>query len=126
MTHPLQYMIDGLSAQWQKDRAKTQMTLGKLIAALEAIPGESPVANLRAAHSYRGYYSDLAFELAAGTRPAGELLAECREAMGAVFQGYKGGDFPMHANTPVWVSEYGCCGERMMSIIPCVAEKEEP
>jgi len=37
--------------------------------------------------------------------------------MGKVFQGYKGGDYVMGALTPVWVAEYGCYGERIMSII---------
>lgn len=109
-------MIDGMSAQWQRERAETQMTLGKLIAALEAMPEGAEVANLRDAHSYRGYYSDLAFELSDDTRPAVELLSECRAAMGQVFCGYKGGDFVMGALTPMWVAHYGCTGKKLMAL----------
>ena len=112
----IQALIDGMTAQWQRERAETQMTLGKLIAALEAMPEGAEVANLNSAHSYRGYYSDLAFELDDGTRPAADLLTECKAAMGQVFSGYKGGDFVMGVLTPVWVAEYGCCGPKLMAL----------
>lgn len=112
----MQALIDGLSAQWQRERAETQMTLGKMIAALEAMPKGAELANLNSAHSYRGYYSDLAFERDEGTRPAADLLAECKAAMGQVFCGYKGGDFVMGALTPVWLASYGCCGQKLMAL----------
>lgn len=112
----LQALVDGMSAQWQRERAETQMTLGKLIEALEAMAPADMVANLNAAHSYRGYYSDLAFERGEGMREAGALLEECRAAMGRVFEGYKGGDFVMGERTPVWVAEYGCCGDKLMAL----------
>lgn len=112
----LKAIMDGWSADMQRQRAKTQMTLGKLIAALEAMPGNAEVANLRRAHSYRGYYDDLAFERDAGTRPAVDLLTECRAAMGRLFCGYKGGDFLMGEWTPVWIAEYGCSGLKLMSL----------
>ena len=112
----LQSLVDGMSAQWQRERAETQMTLGKLISVLEAMPEGAEVANLNSAHSYRGYYSDLAFEQDEGTRPAADLLAECKAAMGNVFCGYKGGDFVMGALTPVWVASFGCCGPKLMAL----------
>ena len=112
----LQALVDGMSEQWKRERAETQVTLGKLIAALETMPQDAQVANLRNAHSYRGYYSDLAFERAVGMRDAAELLAECRNAMGRVFQGYKGGDYVMGETTPMWVAAYGCCGEKLMAL----------
>lgn len=112
----IQAMLNGMSAQWQRERAETQMTLGKLIAALEAMPEGAEVANINNAHSYRGYYSDLAFERDEGTRPAAALLAECKAAMGKVFCGYKGGDFVMGELTPVWVSSYGSCGPKLMAL----------
>ena len=112
----IQALIDGMSAQWQRERAETQMTLGKLIAALEAMPEGADVANLNGAHSYRGYYSDLAFEKSDGTRPAAELLAECKAAMGKVFYGYKGGDYLMGELTPVWLASRGCSGHKLMAL----------
>lgn len=114
----LQAMINGMSAQLQRERAETQLTLGKLIAALEAMLEGADVANLHSADSYRGYYSDLYFERGEGTRPAAELLADCKAAMGQVFEGYKGGDFVMGALTPLWIATYGCCGEKLMAVHP--------
>lgn len=72
----IQAMVDGMTVRWQRERAETQMTLGKMIATLEAMPEGTEVANLNSAHSYRGYYSDLAFERGEGTRPVADLLAE--------------------------------------------------
>jgi hypothetical protein len=112
----MQALIDELSAQWQRERAETQMTLGELISELEAMPEGTQVANLFAPDSYRGYYSDLAFDLGEGTRQAADLLAECKDAMGQVFTGYKGGDFVMGALTPLWVASYGCCGKKLMAV----------
>lgn len=117
----IQAMFDAWSADWQRQRAETQMTLGELIEALEAMPTDAEVVNLCDPHSYRGYYDDLAFERGEGTRPAAELLRECRIANGSTFTGYKGGEFRMGEQTPVWVAAYGCCGERLMAIGPSAA-----
>ena len=96
--------------------ASVQMTLGDLIAALEAMDPLSMVANLGNAHSYRGYYRDLAFERIEAVREAGDLLEECLSAMGQVFHGYKGGNYKMDAQTPVWVADYGYSGYRLVGI----------
>ncbi|MBW8077273.1 MAG: hypothetical protein GJU76_04175 [Gallionella sp.] len=105
--NPLQAAVDAMSAKWQRERAATQMTLGKLIAALEAIPPDAQVTSLGHPHSYRGYYSDLAFEPQGAPIRADEFLAICKQCMGRIFEGYKGGDFVMGENTPVWIAEYG-------------------
>ena len=112
----LQAIVDGMSAQWQHERAETQMTLGKMIGFLESLPVGARVANLCKAHSYRGYYCDLAFEVGDGDRLATDLLADCKAAMGKVFLGYKGGDFVMGELTPVWVASYGSCGVKLMAL----------
>lgn len=112
----LQALIDGMNAQWQRERAETQLTLGALISALENMPDDAQVANLRNPDSYRGYYSDLYFERHDGTRPAAELLAECKAAMGQVFTGYKGGEYVMGELTPLWVASYGYCGLKLMAV----------
>ncbi len=91
-----------------------QIALGHLIAKLEAcdqskdvefdfcgfIPGDLD--------SYRGYYEQIALEYDnSGTVTVGELLKKCRDAIGATFTGYKGGEYTMRASTPVWVANYG-------------------
>ena len=114
-----QILVDGMAAQAMRERQESgQMTLGRMIDVLAGMDEKRPVSNLFGAHSYRGYYTDLAFELAPGTRQAGELLAECRSVMGKALTGYKGGEFVMGENTPVWVADYGCCGEKLMAINP--------
>lgn len=80
------------------------------------MPADAKVANLCDPDSYRGYYSDLYFERHDGTRLVAELLAECKDAMGQVFTGYKGGDFLMGALTPLWVASYGRCGQKLMAV----------
>lgn len=112
----LQQMIDGMIVEWQRERASSQMTLGKLITILGEMPPETKVVNLHDPHSYRGYYCDFAFERGEGTITAAELLTECKEAMGQVFMGYKGGDYVMGAKTPVWIANYGCSGEKLMAL----------
>ncbi len=111
----LQDLVDGMGARLQRDRSETQLTLGELIAALEAMP-DGAVVSLKDAHSYRGYYCDLAFEPSDGMRPAVDLLAECKSAMGKVFEGYKGGDYVMGETTPIWLAEYGCTGLKLMAV----------
>lgn len=111
-----QHMADGWARERTDARSKSQLTLGALISALEAMPPETRVSNICGPHSYRGYYSDLAFEQKSGTRPASELLAECRAAMGKTFEGYKSGDYMMGDSTPLWIAHYGCCGTRLMDM----------
>lgn len=93
----------------------TQMTLDDLIKRLESFPPDAEIEGLHYPHSYRGYYSDLAFERGEKTTAARALeLAEgCFEA---VFEGYKGGYFEMTGTTPVWSAYYGLCGMKLIDI----------
>jgi hypothetical protein len=63
--------------------------------------------------SYRGYYEDLAL----GWRPregegvtTASVLASLRAAIGATFQGWKGGDYVAHLDSRVWVANRGESG----------------
>lgn len=105
--HPLQAMIDGMRAAWQKERAKSQLTLGRMIALLDVLEPERLVHGLGELDSYRGYYDDLAFEPTDQRETVAALKARCQAAMGKVFKGYKGGDYMMGESTPLWVSPYG-------------------
>jgi hypothetical protein len=112
----LQDLIDGMSARSQRERAGTQLTLGTMIQALGEMPPDTPICGLGELRSYRGYYTDLAFEPTNRTETAAEVLKRCKAAMGKVFEGYKGGDFQMGQLTPLWVAPYGVCGKRLMKI----------
>jgi hypothetical protein len=93
-----------------------QMTLGRLIAHLEQMPGTAQVANLTNPHSYRGYYADLGFEQLEGLRPAAELLAECYVAIDRVFAGPKGSDYAMTSQALLWVADRGKLGQQLMDV----------
>jgi hypothetical protein len=113
---PIQAYVDAVGAEFAKLRSESQVTLGKLIDILVQMEPDSVVPNLINPHSYRGYYSDLAFEQHSGTRTAQELLADCRASMGEVFYGWKGGEFVMGRNTPIWVAERGCTGLKLIAL----------
>lgn len=114
----IQALIDGTNQRESRKRAETQMTLGQLISRLQDMPLDAVVANLQDPHSYRGYYTDLAFKLTNGVRRPISLLADCQAAMGKVFTGYKGGEFVMGENTPLWIADYGCCGVKLLDVLP--------
>lgn len=94
------------------------MKLGNLIKSLEELPQESRITilvrgryyNPSYLHSYRGYYDQLALSWdGEEKKKVCELLEECKSSVGKVFTGWKGGDFMMDENTPVWISNG--CGE---------------
>ncbi len=88
--------------------------LGDLIARLER---EDPTRILPLGftnpHSYRGDYYELAFEPVADI-PVGEMLAAARSALGATFQGWKGGDFTMGEHSGCWIAVEGDSGDNKL------------
>ena len=56
--------------------------------------------------SYRGFYSEVAFEPASNVT-VGHMLAHARSALGATFTGYKGGEYTMHEYADCYLAEYG-------------------
>ena len=57
--------------------------------------------------SYRGYYSDLAIEPMAELSSTGDLMMTLMAVQGNTLEGYKGGDYLMDDDTPVWLASYG-------------------
>lgn len=96
------------------------MNLEDLIDALAALPPEWRLdSNYGGFHSYRGYYEQLALEAAGGDDGAtvGTLLTEARAAVGATFEGWKGGEYVMDGSAPVWVSDEGSAsGHRLVGL----------
>ncbi|WP_104662820.1 hypothetical protein [Ensifer adhaerens] len=110
----LQALVDAMNEASSRERGNYHLTLGALVEALSAAEPEAIVVfdfdaavSPSAPESYRGYYSDLSFPPASSPITAGELLKEARDAIGNTFEGYKGGDFTMHDETPLWASAYG-------------------
>lgn len=118
---PIQAIVDHASEKSRLERAESQMTLGRLIDLLThhlvTDSQGTEVTGFGKEMSYRGYYSDLAFEPSGEVMTAVDLLGVCQDAMGKCYQGYKGGDFYMIANTPLWISPYGySTGDRLMGL----------
>ena len=114
----MQQFIDQLLQGFQDERkASPQFSLDDLINRLEELPQDMPI-QLGEAHSYRGYYSDLAFAPLYDTEPrtVKEILKEALLAHGKTFEGYKGGEFTMNGDTPVWYACYGTTGPAIMGI----------
>lgn len=116
-------LSDWLHKEAQKRRdeqmnTSSQWTLGQIIGELEKIPqgariqfsdGRLPTY----LESWRGVYAELSLVPYNGDKwskplnTVGEVLKECKNAVGRTFQGYKGGDYTMRMSTPVWVSPHG-------------------
>jgi len=100
-----------------------QLTLGELIEKLEKIVKvdgyDSPSVYFDFArfyptycNSYRGYYEQIAIGYADGNEGLAPSVVTFmnylqREVLGEIFTGYKGGEYMMHSDTPVWVASYG-------------------
>ena len=101
-----------------------QLLLGELILKLEAMPSTGGVrfdflnAGRECAPtrlmSWRGVYAELAlgFDSMTEAPTVFDLIAKMQAAVGKKFEGYKGGEFRMGRQTPVWVSNYGESDDR--------------
>ena len=117
MTDKLQEIFDKMMEYERKMRSNTMFTLGNLIDELEKYPRNWEVLIEPfhlvplSFHSYRGYYHDLCLTYSTREESLGEemsvgkLLDMCNEANGKEFYGYKGGEFLMSRETPIWVSD---------------------
>lgn len=95
-----------------------QLTLGELILKLEPLEHNKTVrfdfeyAYPESIGSWRGSYDELSLRFVfEGEAPTvASLLEKLNSAVGATYQGYKGGEFSMSKHTPVWVANYGNSG----------------
>ena len=67
-------------------------------------------------HSYRGYYEDVAFAPKDNVR-VGDMLRDARAALGATFEGYKGGSYTMHEYSDCWLAKYGRTGAAISVVV---------
>jgi hypothetical protein len=105
------------------------MTLGQIIATLKDMPADAHVVldsgreqpESWGFHSWRGVYAHLAldYERYDSARPAsvGVILEAAEDALDREFEGYKGGQFYMDADTPVWLAHYGSSEQRAIIAI---------
>lgn len=94
------------------------LTLGEVIDRLEQEDPATRIAvGFHRPHSYRGYYDEVAFEVTTAITIA-DMLNAARGALGATFQGWKGGDYTMSEHTAAWlVQEEGDCGENLGAVL---------
>lgn len=95
------------------------MLLKDWIDTLEALPADAEVvfdfgASPAKLCSWRGIYAQLTLmydDVGKAATVAG-LLVDARAADGKTYTGYKGGDYVMSLDTPVWADDYGDCNYR--------------
>lgn len=108
----IQKLFDAFKKTARDTRSRYQLTLGGMIKRLDELPADMPIEYENGGypadpHSYRGYYSDLSFETESGLSTVAQISALLKTALGKTFEGYKGGDFVMGEDTPLWSSTYG-------------------
>lgn len=129
----IQEMLSNAVAAKRQEELKNspQMLLGELIAKLEGIkPKEKEDDEEKQVYfdfeylhptkpmSFRGIYSELALGFTSHDFPdrkskpptLTEFIGWLKEAVGKTYEGYKGGDFVMGKQTPIWVANYGNSG----------------
>jgi hypothetical protein len=113
----LQKLVGAMDEMGRQTRAEYHVTLGVMVAKAEKATGVVRFADGDAPGeemSYRGYYSDLSFDTQEEPKPAADFLAQCRKALGDTYRGYKGGDFTMDKDTPLWRAAYGSTGDAIV------------
>jgi len=121
----LQKIIDALGEGHRQARTAYHLTLGDTIDLLSQFEetmivrfdyiGEEGENSPNNPHSYRGYYSDLALE-PGPDRTVKQVVYDLKLSLNKEFTGYKGGEFLMEKNTPLWVAHYGDCGRAIMGL----------
>lgn len=92
------------------------MSIDKLIEIISRLPAGSVFENgFYYAHSYRGYYDQLAVEPKEKVT-AMEMVKCLTSAVGETFEGYKGGYFYMDGSQDVYLAWHGSCGQKIIGI----------
>ncbi len=120
----IQKLINAVGECAANERKKYHLTLGQAIERLSKFEESESIRFDYAdkapgnPHSYRGYYSDLCFEPCkiCEFAKAGSFLKDLKESLNEKFTGWKGGDFYMGEDTPLWVAIEGDCGRAIIDI----------
>ena len=114
-----------LNAMVAKSRQETfakseQLSLGEIVLKLEAIADKDKLIFFDfggytpcGIDSWRGIYAELALDYTDDpiNKPTVQtVLTMLKAAIGHTYEGYKGGDFTMSRQTPIWVAHYGISG----------------
>lgn len=111
----IQLLVNSINYTSREGRSKYHLTLGKLIKYLEPykesdIPlvlSDDHTKTITYPHSYRGYYSDLAYEVvkrdSLNTGLVTDLYDRISGSLNSKYTGWKGGEFKMNEDTPLWL-----------------------
>jgi hypothetical protein len=126
------YILNQVKKMREKSfKESDQLTLGQIIEKVEKILESGGDKKAEVVYdfghfypteidSWRGAYQELALNYTTKGKEleAEEFLKMLKEANGKTFTGYKGGDFLMDLNTPVWVSNYSeACDTAVIDVI---------
>jgi hypothetical protein len=96
------------------------MYLLRLIEILEKChPGRPCKYGFAMPHSYRGDYFCLAFR-PKRNQLVGEMLTAAKSALGAIYTGWKGGEYEMNQYTEVFLADQGKCGIELNEVVLAV------
>lgn len=108
----IQQMFNELADACRAERSRYHLTLGKLVQKLEGHRRDYVLPTAYGSfNSYRGYYEDLSISPGSQYKTAGELYDAAMAALNKSFTGYKGGEFTMGPNTPLWLAHFGDCSD---------------
>lgn len=105
-----------------------QMTLGELIDKLDEFPASKIISFVKSEYeetyypcgtsSYRGYYDEIAVNYSSAEIDVGTFQRLLKQALHKTFHGYKGGEYKMELNTPVWAArdESNCSDLAIVSV----------
>lgn len=93
-----------------------QMTLGELIDKLDEFPLQKLISFVKTEYcvetyypcgtsSYRGYCDEIAVKYSSSAIDVGTFQRLLRQALYKTFSGYKGGEYKMTLDTPVWAAK---------------------
>ena len=117
------------AARAESMKISDQLTLGEMILKIEPLLSKQKDIKKKYKHeatvvydfeylfpktidSWRGSYVELALDFNSEGEPMSitEFYNMLKDTIGKEFTGYKGGEFVMGKNTPVWVANYGNSG----------------
>ena len=134
--HRMDLTLSDTVSRRPKDIRAEQLTIAQVIDRLMACDQNKPVyatdwdrktglMPLGGIDSYRGIYAELAIEPCHGGDPmlVQDLFEFLQQAVeGYTFQGWKGGEYTVGPDTPVWISESGRVSDRMVVAVEEVTD----
>lgn len=113
----LEDMMKEINAGIRRGALTKMLSLGDVIDALRDIEDKGKPIRMDFSYdgpgklnSYRGYYDHLALTGLEAGRKVSDVLNDAEAAVGKTYSGYKGGDYRMDRDTPMWfASSQGDC-----------------